>query len=543
MSFNRHNSFTNKANKRKHSIKRAFVLVLLLGMVTGVVPAVFGCVDSGSDRALAADGSEGEDAAGSGSEGQLEFNSVSELEGREFAAYQGSITESLIPQYVNGAKPVIFKTSADCLAALKGGKVDSIFSSKPLAVIWANTDDDVGYIEEYVVPDDLGFAYQKGSKLKSEFDKVIVRYREEGVYKELEDIWLGADESKKVIDKTGLTGENGTIRLWAASTSPGMSYTDDNGELAGYEIDLAYRIARELGYKIEETAVEFDALLASLSSGKCDMIAGSLTITEERSKLVDFSETTYQGGLVAVVRREGAGKEDVGFFESVAESFKNTFIYEDRWKLILGGLGVTVLVSIASAVFGLILGFLMCMGRRSRLKVLSTIIAVLVRIIQGTPTIVLLMILYYIVFASSNISGVIIAIIGFSMNFAAYTSEMMRSGIEAVDSGQQEAALALGLTPVQSFFMVVFPQAAIHFIPVLKGEFISMVKMTSVVGYIAVEDLTKISDIIRSRTMEAFFPLISTAVIYFILANLLILIISFLEKRIDIKRRPRRVKL
>ena len=130
----------------------------------------------------------------------------------------------------------------------------------------------------------------------------------------------------------------------------------------------------------------------------------------------------------------------------------------------------------------------------------------------------------------------------FSINFAAYSSEMMRAGIETVDKGQSEAALAMGYTKGQTFFKVVFPQAAGNFIPVLKGEFISMVKMTSVVGYIAVQDLTKVSDIIRSRTMEAFFPLIMTAVIYFAVANVMTAALSFAERKAVPKRNKRSIK-
>ena len=141
-----------------------------------------------------------------------------------------------------------------------------------------------------------------------------------------------------------------------------------------------------------------------------------------------------------------------------------------------------------------------------------------------------------------DISGIVVAIIGFSINFAAYSSEMMRAGIETVDRGQSEAALAMGYTKRQTFFKIVFPQAAGNFIPVLKGEFISMVKMTSVVGYIAVQDLTKVSDIIRSRTIEAFFPLIVTAVLYFAIANVMAAVLSFAEQKAVPGRRKRSVK-
>ena len=153
------------------------------------------------------------------------------------------------------------------------------------------------------------------------------------------------------------------------------------------------------------------------------------------------------------------------------------------------------------------------------------------------------MILYYVVFGKVDIDPIWVAIIGFGINYGVYTSEMIRTGIEAVDMGQYEAALALGYSPVISFFKVVLPQAARHFLPVMKGEFIGMVKMTSVVGYIAGQDLTKATDIIRSRTMEAFFPLIATAIIYFIIANVLAFALTKIEISIDPKKRNRQAVL
>ena len=160
-----------------------------------------------------------------------------------------------------------------------------------------------------------------------------------------------------------------------------------------------------------------------------------------------------------------------------------------------------------------------------------------IRIMQGMPMVVLLMIMFYIVFARTSISGVWVAVIGFGMNFGAYVSEMIRTGILAVDKGQMEAALALGYTKPRAFMKIVLPQAARHFLPVFQGEFISLVKMTSVVGYIAIQDLTKAGDIIRSRTYEAFFPLIAIAIVYFVIAWLLTRVLVALQNRFDPKRR------
>lgn len=260
----------------------------------------------------------------------------------------------------------------------------------------------------------------------------------------------------------------------------------------------------------------------------------------------NFSDP-YVGEDVAVAllksEKDNATAEGfTGFFSGLKNSFNRTFITEKRYKLVMSGLWVTILLSLFSMIVGTILGASVCAINRSKVKVLSFIAKFYIRIIQGTPVVVMLMILYYIVFGSVNIDSMIIAVIGFSLNFSAYTSEMFRTGIDAVDKGQLEAATASGFSKLQAFTFITLPQAARHIIPVYKGEFISMVKMTSVVGYVAIQDLTKVSDIIRSRTYEAFFPLIATAVIYFAVTYIFIIILNIIEIKIDPKKRKRIVK-
>ena len=152
------------------------------------------------------------------------------------------------------------------------------------------------------------------------------------------------------------------------------------------------------------------------------------------------------------------------------------------------------------------------------------------------------MILYYIVFGNSGIESLWVAVLAFSLNFGAYGSEIMKSGIESIDKGQREAALALGFTENSAFFRFIFPQAAVRFLPVYKQEIISLLKNTSIVGYIAINDLTKVSDIIRSRTFEAFFPLLASAVIYFILAWVISVILKKILKCVDPKQKKKTVK-
>ncbi len=147
------------------------------------------------------------------------------------------------------------------------------------------------------------------------------------------------------------------------------------------------------------------------------------------------------------------------------------------------------------------------------------------------------MILYYIIFGKVAISGTIVSIIGFTLIFGAGVYNMIKAGVNTIDKGQTEAAYALGYTDQKAFFRVILPQALPHFMPVYKGEITSLIKATAIVGYVAVQDLTKMADIIRSRTYDAFFPLIAVAIIYFVLAAILTFIVNKIEIRIDPRKR------
>ena len=298
---------------------------------------------------------------------------------------------------------------------------------------------------------------------------------------------------------------------------------------------------------LEVINMELTALIPSLAGNKCDMAGCGITVTPERALSVLFSDPHYAGGVVVMVESGNGGKAlasdaGPGFMSDLAESFRRTFVTEDRYKLVLQGIQVTLLISVLSAFFGTLLGFGVCTLRRAKSAWATVPAKIFIRSIQGTPIVVLLMILYYVVFGGVDINAVFVAIIGFSVNFAAYVSEMMRTGIDAVDKGQHEAAVALGFNKVQVFAKITFPQAVRHSLPVFKGEFISMLKATSIVGYIAIQDLTKMSDIIRSRTYEAFFPLIATALIYFAIAYVMTFLLSLVELKIDSKQRARVVK-
>ena len=217
------------------------------------------------------------------------------------------------------------------------------------------------------------------------------------------------------------------------------------------------------------------------------------------------------------------------------DSFYNNLIAEDRYRMILDGLQVTLIITICAALLGTLLGGLVCWMRMNRRAWLRQTAKVYIDLMRGTPVLVLLMLMYYVIMAPMDATGIVVAIVTFGMNTSAYISEMLRTTIQGIDRGQTEAGLALGYTQRQTFFRIVMPQVIRAVLPVYQGEVVSLLKGTSIVGYVAVADMTRASDLIRSRTFDAFFPLIVTAIVYFLMAWLIGLLLQSLVQRQRIK--------
>lgn len=223
--------------------------------------------------------------------------------------------------------------------------------------------------------------------------------------------------------------------------------------------------------------------------------------------------------------------------QELKSSFISNFIDDNRWRYITGGLKITLLVTVFAVLIGVVLGFLIAIVRTThdktgKLKILNAICKVYLTVIRGTPVVVQLMIIYFIIFGSVDISKVVVAIVAFGINSGAYVAEIFRSGIMSIDNGQFEAGRSLGFNYAQTMMYIVMPQAFKNVLPTLCNEFISLLKETSVSGYIALQDLTKGGDIIRSRTYDAFMPLIAVALIYLAMVMIFTKLVSLLERRL-----------
>ncbi len=221
----------------------------------------------------------------------------------------------------------------------------------------------------------------------------------------------------------------------------------------------------------------------------------------------------------------------------IKPTFISTFIDDNRWRYLLNGLGVTLQVTFFALLLGIVLGFIVAIIRSTnqktgKLKVLNVFCKIYITVIRGTPVAIQLLIIYYVIFATTNISKVFVAIIAFGLNSGAYVAEIVRAGIMSVDDGQMEAGRSLGFNYIEAMRHIVMPQAFKNVLPALGNEFIVLLKETSISSMIALQDLTRGGDIIRGITFQAFMPLIAVALIYLVIVMIISYFVGRLERRL-----------
>ncbi len=222
-----------------------------------------------------------------------------------------------------------------------------------------------------------------------------------------------------------------------------------------------------------------------------------------------------------------------GWFANIADQFNRCFIQDDRYMMLVKGIGVTIKVSILAVIIGVIIGFVIALCNLSKNKILKTIGTVYTDVIRGTPSVTQLMIIYFVIFASIRWEKWIIAAIAFGVNSGAYVGEIIRAGILSIDKGQTEAGRSLGLNERQTMTSIILPQAIKNIFPALCNEFIVLIKETAIVGYVGLMDIQKAGDFIKSATFLAFMPLVGTAIIYYVMVKLL----TILFKKIELQLR------
>ena len=427
--------------------------------------------------------------------------------------------ENYAREHFPEARIIPLTNTTDLISLLRNQDCDVVFVARPVCLYILEESPDLSFLCEKAASTSVSAGFSlEDNLLRPQFNNFLKEFIQDGTQARMVDRWLErTDGTMPDFPEAGKSNE--IIRIGTTCMDVPFTFYQEN-QPSGFDIELARRFAAWMGKKPEFIISDFSGMLAGMSAGKIDMMINYIMVTEERSKKFSFSDTylTTWSSMIALKTRIQNTDEAEKTRQNIGQRFYNNLIRDKRYMLLWDGLLITLLTALLSVLGGTLTGALICFMRMSRWKAVSIIARAYISFFRGIPQVVLLMLMYYVIYASSGMNGVTVSVITFSLIFGAYVSEMFRSSIQSVPQGQREAGIALGFSRIRTFVYIILPQAIRRVYPVYKGELIALTKLTSIVGYIAVQDLTKASDLIRSRTFDAFFPLIVISVIYFFLA-------------------------
>ena len=462
--------------------------------------------------------------------------SVDDLAGKTIGVQLGTTGDTLVSDYeTDGSGTTVsrYNKGSDAIQALKQGKADAVVIDEQPALAFVKTNPDLTILEEEFANEDYAICVAKGSSLTAKLNEAIEVLMADGTIQKLIDDYVGDNATfSGYKSPEGVSRTNGTLIMATNAYFKPYEYYE-GGSIIGIDADIAQAIADYLGMNLKIEDMEFDSIITAVSSGKADFGMAGITVTDERKKNIDFTTTYTTSKQVIIVRDDNASASSMSF----AEKFKTDFIKEARYTYLLKGLLNTVIIAFFAALMGVVIGFLIAVVRSNHdktghMKILNFICNIYLTVIRGTPTMVQLLIIYYVIFSSVHIDKLIVAILAFGINSGAYVAEIFRSGIMSIDNGQFEAARSLGLSYKTTMISVILPQAFKNVLPALANEFIVLLKETSISGYIGLNDLTRGGDIIRSITYDPMLPLIGVAIIYLVMVMGLSQLVKKLERRL-----------
>lgn len=466
---------------------------------------------------------------------QKAVHRVSDLPGSTIGVQLGTTADTKVSAMEHdhaGTQIERFTKTADAVQALLQGKLSCVVEDEQPARAFVSENDGLAILPQAYSREDYAFCVAKGRRdLVERINHALTLLRNDGT--------LEAITRRHIKEKIGVAYQPKAIgrpngRLVVATNATFQPYEYyENGRVVGIDIDIMHAVADVLGMTLQVEDMNFDAVVTSVQTGKADVGAAALTVTPDRLRNVNFTLPYAQSRQVVIVRSPKATARQ----QTLAQKFRQDFVVEGRYLYLLQGLGNTIVITLFAILISLCLGSLIAIirtthDRTGRYVVLNALCKFYLVIIRGTPTMVQLLIIYYVIFAAADVSKVLVAIVAFGLNSAAYMAEVVRGGIMSIDRGQSEAGRSLGLSYSQTMRLIILPQAFKNVLPAIGNELITLLKETSISGYIGLVDLTKGSDIIRSITYDAILPLGVVALIYLAIVLSLSSAVSAVEKKL-----------
>ena len=473
----------------------------------------------------------------------LEIKSLDDLKTARIGAWADSGYELKAREVLPNAKFVHLDFLSDLVQNLKQNKIDSFVIGKTYVESLKFEGIDVDYFPQSLGDVPLGFIFtenERGQKICGQMNEFIALIKQNGELETLETKWLRSDESKRTFTKSKLSGENGKLIICTDAQSPPFEYLRE-GQVVGFEVEIIDKFCANYGYDYEIKVENFLTMLADVTTGKVDIGIDALEILPDREKNMLFSNPIYVEQAVAVINSDSNG------VLNITARLKSSLIEENRWQMILDGTLTTLTITFFSIILGTLLGLVIYLLYREKTPA-NRLIDAIYRTLQGVPMMVLLLFFYYVVFGSINLPASAVAVVVFSIVMSISVFTLIKSGAESISGGQMEAALSLGFSERRAFIKFILPQVVRNNFANYQLQLNAIMLETAIVGYIAVQDLTRMADLIRARTYDAFIPIITVALVYFLLSKLLFLITDIINRKIEPKNRKkteilRRVKL
>ena len=473
-----------------------------------------------------------------------DVHGVDDLPGKKIGVQIGTVGDTYASDYEGDEAGTVverYSKGNDAVSSLKNGKIDCVIIDEQPAKEYVKRNSDLSILEEEFTLEEYAIVIAKGNdSLEEDINKALAELTADGTLDMIINHYINDEEEPEglaYISPEGLDYANGELVMATNAAFPPYEYYNNNS-IVGIDAEMARAIADKLNKRLVIEDMEFDSIITAVQGGKADIGVAGMTVTEDRLKNINFSDS-YTTSKQVIIVRNGSG----GAVASLKDSFYQCFIEDNRYQYLLQGLGNTILISLIAVLLGVAIGFCVAIVRATHdktgnMKLLNALCHVYLTIIRGTPAMIQLLIIFYVIFASTS-NKIAVAALAFGINSGAYVAEILRGGIMSLDQGQFEGARSLGLTHVQTMRYVILPQTFKNTLPALANEFIVLIKETAISGYIGLQDLTMAGNIIRSNTYQAFLPLISVAAIYLVIVMILSAGVQKLEK--NLKKNERQI--